>query len=114
MRRANTTRAITAYRPRHSTAKPRQFDFRRDRLPNPLDYFLSQELKPIGAGPWKSAICPFHNDTRPSLRLRLDTGSFRCMVCGAHGADVLAFHMLRYGLRFVEAAKALGAWEARP
>jgi hypothetical protein len=33
------------------------------------------------------------------------------MVCGAHGGDVLAFHMQRHGLRFIEAAQALGAWE---
>jgi hypothetical protein len=43
--------------------------------------------------------------------VQLDTGGFRCMACGAHGGDVLAFHMQRYGLAFIEAAKALGAWE---
>ena len=41
-----------------------------------------------------------------------NTGAFRCMVCGAKGGDVLAFYMLRHGLRFIDAAKALGAWEA--
>lgn len=90
------------------------FAFKRDRLPNPADYFEGQGLKVIGGGEWKSAICPFHKDTHPSLRLRLDTGSFRCMVCGAHGGDVLAFHMQRHGLRFVDAARELGAWESQP
>lgn len=85
--------------------------FDRSRLPPPAHYFRSQGLKPTGGGEWKSAICPFHQDTRPSLRLRLDTGGFRCMVCGAHGGDVLAFHRLKTGLGFVAAAKALGAWE---
>lgn len=85
--------------------------FYRDRLPNPIDYFLREDLKLIGSGGWKSACCPFHDDSKPSLRLRLDSGGFRCMVCGAHGGDVLAFHMLRYGLSFVAAARALGAWE---
>ena len=33
------------------------------------------------------------------------------MTCGAKGGDVLAFHMQRHGLRFIEAARALGAWE---
>jgi hypothetical protein len=33
------------------------------------------------------------------------------MVCGAYGGDLLAFHMRRYGLRFIDAARALGAWE---
>jgi DNA primase len=68
-------------------------------------------LKLIRSGEWRSAVCQFHDDTRPSLRVRLDTGGFRCMACGAHGGDVLAFHMQRYGLTFIEAAKALGAWE---
>ena len=85
--------------------------FKRDRLPNPADYYREQGLKLIGGGTWRSAVCPFHDDTRPSLRVRLDTGGFRCMACGAHGGDVLAFHMQRYGLVFIDAAKALGAWE---
>ncbi len=83
----------------------------RARLPAPAEYFKAQGLCLSGGGEWKDAICPFHKDSRPSLRLRLDSGGFRCMVCGAHGGDVLAFHMLRYGLPFIEAAKALGAWE---
>ncbi len=87
------------------------FAFKRNRLPIPAEYYTGQGLKLIGGGEWKNAVCPFHQDTRPSLRVRLDTGAFRCMVCGAHGGDVLAFHMQRYGLRFIEAAKALGAWE---
>ncbi len=87
--------------------------FRRDRLPYAADYFREQGLKLIGGGAWKSALCPFHADTQPSLRVRLESGGFRCMACGAHGGDVLAFHRQRYGLSFVEAAKALGAWEVQ-
>ena len=89
-----------------------RFSYRRDLLPCPADYFAARGLKLAGRGEWRNAICPFHNDTRPSLRVRIETGAFRCMVCGAHGSDVLAFHMLRHGLRFIEAAKSLGAWEA--
>lgn len=91
--------------------RTRRFSFRRDRLPSPGLYYRENGLKLTGGGEWKNAVCPFHPDTRPSLRVRLDTGGFRCMVCGAHGGDLLAFHMLRHGLRFIEAAKALGAWE---
>lgn len=101
MRRANPTRGDN-----HSV-----FAFRRDRLPEPAGYYRKQGLKLTGSGAWKSAICPFHNDTKPSLRVRVETGGFRCMVCGTHGGDVLAFHMQRYGLRFIDAARALGAWE---
>ncbi|SEA50561.1 CHC2 zinc finger domain-containing protein [Nitrosospira multiformis] len=86
--------------------------FRRNLLPTPFQYYKGQGLKFIGGGEWKSACCPFHDDKRPSLRVRLDTGGFRCMACGAYGGDVLAFHMQRHRLSFVEAAKQLGAWEA--
>jgi hypothetical protein len=84
--------------------------FDRARLPLPSEYFTLQGLKLTGGGEWKDTICPFHNDTKPSLRVRVDTGAFRCMACGAHGGDVLAFHMQRYGLTFKAAAMALGAW----
>lgn len=84
--------------------------FDRAKLPSPTDYFAQQGLKLTGGGEWKNAICPFHDDTKPSLRVRLDTGGFRCMVCGAHGGDVLAFHQQRHDLSFKKAAQQLGAW----
>ena len=101
MRRANPTRGLN--RP--------AFAFKRERLPHPVAYYREQGLKLLGSGGWKSALCPFHADTTPSLRVRIETGAFRCMVCGAHGGDVLSFHMQRHALRFIEAARALGAWE---
>jgi DNA primase len=98
---------------RHANPTRGRFAFQRDRLPDPAEYYRGQGLKLTGAGEWKSALCPIHNETRPSLRVRLDTGGFRCMGCGAHGGDIVAFHMRRYGLGFVEAAQALGAWGER-
>lgn len=89
------------------------FAFRCERLPSPIEYYQQQGVKLTGGGAWRSALCPFHADTEPSLRVRIETGAFRCMACGAHGGDLLAFHMLRYGLHFIEAARALGAWEGR-
>lgn len=84
--------------------------FNRKKLPDPSIYYHAQGLKLVGGGEWRSTLCPFHDDTKPSLRIRLDSGSFRCMACGAHGGDVLAFHMQRYEMNFVDAAKALGSW----
>jgi DNA primase len=85
--------------------------FRRERLPTSIGYYAAEGLKLVGCGAWRSAICPFHNDKNPSLRIRVETGAFRCMACGAHGGDVIDFHRLRYSMTFVEAAQALGAWE---
>lgn len=42
------------------------------------------------------SLCPFHNDTHPSLSFRLATNSFKCFVCGAHGSVIdLAMHVLK-------------------
>lgn len=84
--------------------------FNRDLLPNPGQYFREQGLKLTGGGEWKSAICPFHPDTKPSLRVRLDSGGFKCMACNVHGGGIVDFHMKRYNLDFVPAVKELGAW----
>jgi DNA primase len=87
-------------------------NFNRSNLQSPATYFKKEGLKLTGGGEWKSALCPFHADHSPSLRVRLDTGGFKCMACGVRGGDVLAFHMQRYGLGFKQAAKDLGAWRA--
>lgn len=97
----------------HATAhaRARRFGLNRRLLPTPDTYFEQIGLKLTGHGEWRDAVCPFHDDTRPSLRVRLDSGAFRCMVCGARGRDVIAFHMKLKTLPFIEACKALGAWE---
>lgn len=84
--------------------------FLRDRLPSPEGYYTREGLRLIGRGAWRSAICPFHDDSRPSLRVRIETGAFRCMACGEKGGDVLDFHRARHGMTFAEAARDLGAW----
>jgi DNA primase len=84
--------------------------FVRALLQNPVDYYKSQNIELKGNGAWRDAVCPFHKDTKPSLRVRISTGAYRCMACGAHGGDVLAFHQHRHGLTFIEACKQLGAW----
>jgi DNA primase len=84
--------------------------FVRKQLPSPITYYESQNIKLKGQGAWRDAICPFHKDTKPSLRINVEKGAYRCMACGAHGGDVLAFHQHKHGLNFVEACKQLGAW----
>ena len=93
--------------------KPARLRFRRDLLPSPADYYAEQRISLRGSGEWRSALCPFHDDTNPSLRVRLESGSFCCMACGAKGRDVLAFHRLRYRMSFRAAARDLGAWRFR-
>ena len=91
-----------------------RFALNRSLLPSPIEYYRdANSMKLIGAGEWRSSLCPFHDDKAPSLRINTRNGAFKCMVCEAKGGDVLAFHMQRYGLAFVEACKALGAWEVQ-
>ena len=84
--------------------------FNKNQLPDPVCYFSAQGLNLSGGGEWRSAICPFHEDNKPSLRIRIENGAFRCLACGEKGGDILAFHQKRYGLAFKDAARALGAW----
>lgn len=87
------------------------FSFERDRLPDPLSYFEGAGVRLIGRGQWRSALCCFHDDHNPSLRVNVESGAFRCMACGAKGGDILAFHQTRHGLSFKQAARDLGTWE---
>jgi DNA primase len=81
----------------------------RDRLPDTSQYFEAAGLHLIGRGLWRSALCPFHDDTRPSFRVNTRSGAYRCMSCGAKGGDVIEFHRRRHGLSFMQAARDLGA-----
>ena len=84
--------------------------FQRDLLPDALSYFEAEGLRLIGRGTWRTTRCVFHDDSRPSLSVNINTGGFKCHACGAHGGDVLAFHRQRHGLGFKDAAQALDAW----
>jgi len=85
-------------------------EFVRERLPDPISYFESEGLQPKGPGKWKTARCDFH-DGSDSMRINSDTGGWVCMACGAKGGDVLAYQMQLHGQEFIDAARALGAWD---
>ena len=84
--------------------------FSRKNLPSSITYYQKQGIQLKGSGAWRDAVCPFHADTKPSLRINIEKGAYRCMACGARGSDVLAFHMHLYSMPFIAACKALGAW----
>ena len=107
-------RAAMRFAQRPMPGNFRRFVFNRRLLPKPADYYASEGIRLLGRGAWRDAVCPFHPDTNPSMRVHIEKGAFRCMACGARGGDVLAFHMKSHGLRFTEAAKSLGAWSPAP
>ena len=84
--------------------------FSRKALPEPVTYYEKQHIQLKGDGQWRDEICQFHADTKPSLRINIERGTYRCLICGARGGDVLAFHMHLYSMPFIAACKALGAW----
>lgn len=51
-------------------------------------------------------LCPFHNDSHPSLTFNVAKNNFRCFVCDAHGDNIdLAMKVLN--MPFLEACKWL-------
>ena len=52
------------------------------------------------------AVCPFHSDTKPSLRIREDKGVFFCFGCN-QGGNVINFVSRVHGISFWESAKLL-------
>lgn len=84
-------------------------EFIRDRLPEPISYFDAEDVRLIGPGRWKTGPCHFHGGS-DSLRVNTVSGGWCCMSCGAKGGDVLAYHMQRHDLPFVDAARSLGAY----
>ncbi|MCA9262704.1 MAG: DNA primase [Planctomycetales bacterium] len=52
------------------------------------------------------ALCPFHDDTKPSLQINQERQSWKCWVCDV-GGDIFSFLMQREGLSFPEALAML-------
>ncbi len=61
-------------------------------------------LKPAGRS--LVGLCPFHDDSRPSMRVNPEGQFFKCFACGT-GGDVIKFIMLRERMTFPEAVKLL-------
>ncbi len=61
-------------------------------------------LKPHGKE--MVGLCPFHNDSKPSLNVSEAKQIFKCFACGA-GGDVIKFIMLRERMSFAEAVRLL-------
>jgi hypothetical protein len=101
--------------PNQSTSKHNptlnKFGLNRALLPEPIEYLTTRGYTLKGRGEWRIMICPFHDDSSPSLRINSRKGCFKCMACEAKGGDIIAFHQLLTGKSFIEACKDLGAWE---
>jgi DNA primase len=57
-------------------------------------------------------ICPFHDDTHPSLSINLEAGWYKCHACGAKGGGITKFHMTRYSLTYKQTITELENFHA--
>ena len=99
-----------AYRP---FKRPGRHDYRPGQFSEDVkkrvnwEQFFTQELGPLnGAGIWRDARCPFHDDRHPSLRVNIKEGGYWCPVCSAHG-DGIRLLMERDGVSFARALRML-------
>lgn len=76
-------------------------------LPSPVDYYAQHLPSLTPRSGWAMALCPFHNDKKPSLSVHIQKGCFQCFACGASGKSIIGFHAKKYGLSFNAARKAL-------
>lgn len=64
------------------------------------------ELKRSQGDNWQ-ALCPFHDDSNPSLSVNLGNGLYKCFACGAKG-DIFQFYQQKHGVDFKTALEDLG------
>lgn len=86
--------------------------FRKDWIPEPLEYYRKHLHTLRINGEWATTLCPFHEDKIPSLSVNLKNGGYFCHGCKAKGGDVVDFHQTLFDMDFPSAAKDLGAWES--
>ena len=53
-----------------------------------------------------TSICPFHDDTNPSLRINDEKGLYHCFSCGA-GGDTITFVKELEKLNYIESIKKI-------
>jgi DNA primase len=73
---------------------------------SPISLVLSHYISLNRRGSNLEAICPFHADTKPSLKVNDNKGMYKCFACGA-GGDAITFVMNHKHLEFVDALREI-------
>ncbi|WP_128008364.1 CHC2 zinc finger domain-containing protein [Mycoplasma sp. ATU-Cv-508] len=78
-----------------------------DKIRQELDItqIVGQELNLVKKGNNYVALCPFHDDSRPSLIVSSPKQIFKCFSCGK-GGDVISFYSAYHKVTF-----SRGAWK---
>ncbi|MFV0430809.1 MAG: DNA primase [Alphaproteobacteria bacterium] len=67
---------------------------------------ISKRLRVERKGREYISLCPFHNDSKPSLTINDEKGFYHCFACGAHG-NAFDFLVNYEGLSFIESVERL-------
>ncbi|MCQ2772520.1 MAG: DNA primase [Bacilli bacterium] len=80
-----------------------------ERIVNEADIsaVISSYIPVIAKGRNHVAVCPFHDDTRPSMQISRDKRIFKCFACG-EGGNVISFVSKYEKISFDKAAKKVG------
>ncbi len=65
------------------------------------------EYKILGNGEWQ-VHCPFHEDSKPSMSIKVSSGLFKCHGCGKQGSAI-DFYMYKHGVSFSDAVDRMAA-----
>jgi DNA primase len=83
------------------------FEQLKDRIKeSPVSMVLSHYIALNKKGANLEAICPFHPDTKPSLKVNDAKGMYKCFVCGA-GGDAITFVKEFKRVEFVDALREI-------
>ncbi len=81
-------------------------DRERIREANPIEQVVGKYVDLVQRGRVFKGLCPFHDDSNPSMDVDPERGTFRCWSCNENG-DVFAFIQKRYNYDFLEAMEHL-------
>ena len=67
---------------------------------------VGKQIKLLKRGNEFLAVCPFHNDTKPSLSILPERQIFNCFTCGKKGGTI-QFIMFKENVRYPQAIEVL-------
>lgn len=83
------------------------FEELKDRIKeSPVSMVISHYITLNKRGATLEAICPFHSDTKPSLKVNDAKGMYKCFACGA-GGDAITFVKEYKKVEFVDALREI-------
>lgn len=74
----------------------------------PIDQLVGEYCQLHKKGRQLKCVCPFHNDTHPSMLVSPEKGIAYCFACNS-GGDIFSFYQKIEGVDFVQALKDLAA-----